>query len=453
LINLDKVTMLVNCSILKQANHKPLSRLRFTGLTVSAAALMMFGIVTAFGTAPNTITYAGHYENIVESISAQKLSHIEDTPTTRAIGREVRVQQGDTIASILSRLNAQDDELLAHIRASKNADSLFRQLAPGKTITAQILPDGDVQSLTFPLNGGKDAALQIRRTPNGLEDSVQHLQLETRISMQTAVVRYSLFGAADDAGIPDSVAVQLADIFGGDIDFHRDLRKGDRFSVIYETTAYQGKTIRAERILAAEFWNDGRPYQAFWYQPQPGYSGGYYSAMGKSLKKAFLRSPLEFSRITSGFSTARYHPVLNEIRAHKGIDYGAPVGTRVKATGSGVVEFAGNQGGYGKVVVLHHSGDKQTVYGHLSGFAPGIKKGTRVEQGDVIAFVGATGLATGPHLHYEFRIAGTHRNPLTVALPEAPPIPDFAREAFTKQVRDLNERMVVIRDSQLVMLD
>lgn len=411
---------------------------------------MLFGMVAAFGTAPDSITYSGQFNDVVESLGAPLSVSLK--PNIDAHTREARIQQGDTVAALLSRLSIQDSEAETFLRKDRNAVALFRQLAPGKTLTAKVSADGDLLSLVFPLNGGKDTALQIQRTPLGLDADIHDLQLESRVSLQTAVIRHSLFGAADDAGMPESVATQLADIFGGDIDFHRDLRKGDRFSVIYETLSYMGKPVRTERVIAAEFVNDGKTYQAFWYSAENG-KGGYYTLDGRSVKKAFLRSPLEFSRITSGFSNARYHPVLREMRAHRGIDYGAPTGTRVKATGGGVVEFAGIQGGYGKMITLRHAGDKQTLYGHLSGFAPGIKKGTRVEQGDVIGFVGATGLATGPHLHYEFRVSGIHRNPLTLALPDAQPLPAHQTETFRTHANGLISQISAIRDTQLVMLD
>lgn len=437
--------------ILNQARLTQFHQTSRKGLLVGVTSLMLFGMVAAFGTAPDTITYTGQISNIVEQLPTPGLEAIVSNEDL-AFSREVRIQQGDTVTSLLSRLDIHDDQAAEFLRTSKKADLLFRQLAPGKTISARIAEDGNLRTLTFPLNGDKDTALKIERTQAGLVAHTQDLQLETRVSMHTAVIRYSLFGAADDAGIPDSVAAQLADIFGGDIDFHRDLRKGDRFSVIYETANYMGKPIRAERILAAEFWNDGKRYQAFWFKA-PQTQGGYYTADGKSMRKAFLRSPLEFSRITSGFSNARYHPILHETRAHRGIDYGAPIGTRVKATGSGVVEFAGNQGGYGKLIVLRHGGDKQTVYGHLSGFASGIRAGAKVEQGDVIGYVGATGMATGPHLHYEFRVSGIHRNPLTVALPDAQPLPDRLIGEFQAQTNNLTAKISTIREHQLVMLD
>jgi murein DD-endopeptidase MepM/ murein hydrolase activator NlpD len=437
-------------SILNHPKQSLSKRNHHTSLMAGLGGVLLFGMVAAFGTAPDSITYSGQFNDVAESLAAPLSVLIK--PDIDAQTRETRVQQGDTVAALLSRLGIQDPEAESFLRSNRNSDALFRQLAPGKTLTAKISANGSLLSLVFPLNGGKDTALLIQRTPQGLDANTHDLKLESRISLQTAVIRHSLFGAADEAGIPEGVATQLADIFGGDIDFHRDLRKGDRFSVIYETLSYMGKPVRTERIVAAELVNDGKTYQAFWYQTEDG-QGGYYTPDGRSVKKAFLRSPLEFSRITSGFSTARFHPVLHETRAHRGIDYGAPIGTRVKATGSGVIEFSGIQGGYGKLVTIRHAGDRQTAYGHLSGFAPGIKKGARIEQGDVIGFVGATGLATGPHLHYEFRVGGIHRNPLTLALPDAPPLPAQQLDAFRSRANSLTSQISAIRATQLVMLD
>jgi murein DD-endopeptidase MepM/ murein hydrolase activator NlpD len=295
----------------------------------------------------------------------------------------------------------------------------------------------------------------VERKGDGFSASEQALPLETQVVMKSAEIRYSLFGASDAAGIPDSVATQLADIFGGDIDFHRDLRKGDRFAVIYESINYLGRPVRSGRILAAEFVNNGKSYRAAWFADPAGgeNSSGYYTADGKNIRKAFLRSPLEFSRITSGFSSARFHPVLQKWRAHKGTDYGAPVGTRVKATGNGVVEYVGVQGGYGKVVVLRHQSRFTTLYGHLSGFAPGLRKGSRVSQGDVIGFVGATGLASGPHLHYEFRVNDVHQNPLAMALPSAPPLLPQQLGQFRARTEVHLARLELIRGFNLAQSD
>ena len=276
--------------------------------------------------------------------------------------------------------------------------------------------------------------------------------IEVQTVMKSAEIRYSLFGATDTAGIPDAIATQLADIFGGDVDFHRDLRRGDRFSVVYESLTYNGKPLRTGRILSAEFINNGRTYSAVWFEGAEG-KGGYYTAEGKNIRKAFLRSPLEFSRITSGFSSARFHPVLQKWRAHKGTDYGAPVGTRVRATSDGVVEFAGVQGGYGKLIVLKHQGVTSTAYGHLSGFAAGVRKGSRVAQGDTIGYVGATGLASGPHLHYEFRINDKPQNSLTVALPAAPPLEPQHLARFRAQAAAQLSQLALLRNTNLALLD
>lgn len=423
---------------------------KYAGLIVGASTLMLTAAMTAFGSAPGTITFSGQFREVIEKLDAPAMQQLDDGVEAHA--RELRLQPGETLATLFSKMGVRDVTAMDFLRGDPEAQALFKQLAPGKTLTAKVSADGALQALVFPLNGGKNNALTIERTEQGFTTNVQDLQVDSRISFQTAVIRHSLFGAADDSGIPDSVAVQLADIFSGDIDFHRDLRKGDQFSVIYQTISYLGKPVRAERILAAELINDGKSYRAFWYQAKDG-SGGYYTEDGHNIRKAFLRSPLEFSRITSGFSSARYHPVLQEIRAHRGIDYGAPTGTRVKATGDGKVEFVGNQEGYGKVVVIRHAGDKTTVYGHLSRFSPDIRKGSRVSQGDVIGFVGATGLATGPHLHYEFRVSGVHRNPLAMALPNATPLPQAQIQAFRAHVDEYSMRLRSIEDLKLVKLD
>ena len=393
---------------------------------------------------------AGLRQPVVEQLALPTVEAL-DTSSDLFV-REERVQRGDTVAGLLTRLGVDDDAALAFLRGDAKAAAMFRQMSPGKPVTATVNAGGDLRSLIFPLNGGNDRALVVEQDASGFKIAEQLLQLDTQVLMKSAEIRHSLFGATDAAGIPDSVATQLADIFGGDIDFHRDLRKGDRFTVIYESINHLGKMVRSGRILAAEFVNDGHVYRAVWFDGAEG-PGGYYTADGKSIRKAFLRSPLEFSRITSGFSTARFHPVLKEVRAHKGIDYGAPVGTRVKATGDGIVEFVGNQGGYGKMVVLRHHGQYNTVYGHLSGYAAGLRKGSRVGQGDVIAYVGATGLATGPHLHYEFRVNGVHRNPLTVALPTALPLAPHQLARFRERTQAAVARLDLIGGSSLALLD
>ncbi len=417
----------------------------------------LFSMVAALGTVNDARLADIPQQLVVERLSLPVLSAAAESE--QSFLREERVQRGDTVMGLLQRLGVDDTAAVGFLKASATTQSLFRQLSPGKNLTVRTGPQGELQTLIFPLNGGKDQALVVERRADGngeqFSAAEQALPLETQVVMQTAEIRYSLFGASDAAGIPDSVATQLADIFGGDIDFHRDLRRGDRFAVIYESINHLGRPVRSGRILAAEFVNNGKAYRAAWFaDPAGGESGsGYYTADGKNIRKAFLRSPLEFSRITSGFSSARFHPVLQKWRAHKGIDYGAPTGTRVKATGNGTVEYVGVQGGYGKVVLLRHQNRYTTLYGHLSGFAPGLRKGSRVGQGDVIGFVGATGLASGPHLHYEFRVADVHQNPLAMALPSAPPLLPQQFGLFRAQTEANLARIDLIRGFNLAQGD
>jgi murein DD-endopeptidase MepM/ murein hydrolase activator NlpD len=423
------------------------ARLLLIGTGAGFAALF---VAAAFGTTQNSLLYDRKFEVISEHLSLPTSGELLITASNSL--RETIIQRGDSLSSVLERIGISDTDAFHYLRTDKTAAAFARQLAPGKTLRAQVTSVGELRSLVFPLNGTDSNALVVERTSEGYSSAIRPQILETRTMHKSAVIKHSLFGAADASGIPDSVAIQLVDIFGGDIDFHRDLRKGDRFSVIYEAFSHEGKQIGTNKILAAEFINDGRAYRAHWYQGNNA-QGGYYTEKGLNVRKAFLRSPLEFSRITSGFSNARYHPVLLETRAHRGIDYAAPVGARVKATGDGSIEFAGVQGGYGKVIMLRHTGNRMTVYGHLSGFAPGVRKGSRVSQGAIIGYVGATGIATGPHLHYEFRVDGIHRNPLTIALPESPPLALNQLPDFIAQISDHIWRIEAIRDQEVALLD
>jgi murein DD-endopeptidase MepM/ murein hydrolase activator NlpD len=417
----------------------------------------LFSMVAALGTVNDVRLTDIPQQQVVEILSLPALAAAADSE--QSFLREERVQRGDTVMALLQRLGVDDPAAVGFLKGSATTQSLFRQLSPGKNLTARTGPQGELQTLIFPLNGGKDQALVVERKAGNegerFSAAEQTLPLETQILMKTAEIRFSLFGATDAAGIPDAVATQLADIFGGDIDFHRDLRKGDRFAVIYESVNHLGRPVRTGRILAAEFVNNGKTYRAAWFADPSGgeNSSGYYTADGKNIRKAFLRSPLEFSRITSGFSSARFHPVLQKWRAHKGIDYGAPTGTRVKATGNGTVEYVGVQGGYGKVVILRHQSRYTTLYGHLSGFSPGLRRGSRVGQGDVIGFVGATGLASGPHLHYEFRVADVHQNPLAMALPSAPPLLAEQLPLFRTKTGENLARLDLIRGFNLAQAE
>ena len=366
-------------------------------------------------------------------------------PSPASYIREERFQRGDTLPAFLSRLGIAEEELATLARQRP-----LQALRPGSNVAAEVSDEGKLLVLSFLT--ARDTLVQLAREGEGFRATEERAALYTQVAMKSSVVQSSLFAASDAAGIPDSVAMQLADIFGGDVDFHRDLRKGDRFSVVYEMHHFSGRPVRAGRVLAAEFVNQGNVFRAVFFRDPQGRSG-YYTPDGRNMRKAFLRSPIEFSRVTSGFSSSRFHPVLKTWRAHKGIDYGAPTGTRVRATADGYVTFAGRKGGYGNVVTVRHPNGYTTVYAHLSGIAQGVRQGRRVIQGEVVGSVGSTGLATGPHLHYEFHVNGVHQNPMRLAMPPGPPVTARLRPEFEEAARPLFARLDMLRDTNLARLD
>ena len=414
---------------------------------VTLSTLPLLGVLTAFGIMPQSVITLAPLTNTVEEISLPELPQVADS--SAAFWRNERVQRGDTVAELLQRLNVDDAAASNYLRNNKAAEPL-RRLGTGKDVQAETTADGSLLALRFLNNNGNQ--IVIEKSGDSFRTSTLALQTERRLFMRTGEISSTLFAATDAAGLPDPAANQMAEIFGGDIDFHRDLRKGDKFSVIYEMTYSNGQPVRTGNILAAEFTNQGHEYRALYYETGNNH-GDYFSPDGKSVRKAFLRSPIEFSRISSGFSLSRLHPVLNTWRSHKGTDYAAPTGTKVKATADGVVTFVGNQGGYGNVIMLSHQGIYGTVYGHLSKYASGIHRGQRVAQGEIIGYVGKTGLATGPHLHYEFKINGTQRDPTRVALPDARPISEQQKIAFQEATLNMNNRLSMLRDANLAKLD
>lgn len=417
---------------------------------VAMSSLPLLGVVTAFGIMPQTAISTAPVKSVVEEIALPQAVSVASSAAT--FWRNERVQRGDTVAELLRRMNVQDAAASEYLRHNPAAES-FRQLAPGKAAQAETRADGSLLTLRYLNNAGSQVVIEkTAENTAGFKTSVLPAQVEQRLTMRTGVIKTSLFDATDAAGLPDATASQLADIFGGDIDFHRDLRKGDKFSVAYEVTYSNGEPVHNGRIKAAEFVNQGKAYRVVFFQTDSTH-GDYYTPDGKSVRKAFLRSPVEFSRISSGFTSARFHPILQKWRAHKGVDYAAPIGTRVKVTADGTVAFVGQQGGYGNVIMVNHQGHYTTVYGHLSRFASGLHRGEHVGQGDVIGYVGMTGWATGPHLHYEFRIDGQQRDPLRVALPNATPIGASQMAAFEETTRRLTDRLGLMSNTSLAKLD
>jgi murein DD-endopeptidase MepM/ murein hydrolase activator NlpD len=403
---------------------------RIAAIVVLAAS----GVVAAFA----TIAPAPELEpHIASSVETLPISSAGLLPSPAWYIREERFQRGDTLPGFLSRLGIADAQIqpLARLRA-------LQALRPGYHVGAEVRADGTPLSLSFLT--GRDTLVQIAPEGDKYRVTEERAALYTQIAMRSGVIASSLFAATDDAGIPDSVAMQLADVFGGDIDFHRDLRKGDRFTVVYELHHLAGRPVRAGRVLAAEFVNQRRAFRAVHF------ATGYYAPDGNNLRKAFLRSPLEFSRVSSRFGI-RVHPFMQTWRAHKGIDYAAPMGTRVRAVGDGVVEFAGAKGGYGNVVILRHQGRYSTVYAHLRRLA--VRRGARVAQNDTVGSVGKTGWATGPHLHYEFRIGGEARNPFSIALPAAQPVAPHDLPRFHAHADPLVAQLDLLANSNLALLE
>ncbi len=345
---------------------------------------------------------------------------------------EIIVRRNDTLDAIFRRLELNLTDL-ASLRSAPQVRRSLDRLRPGDVITLTHL-NGEIESLTRAVN--ETDTLAVTRLPDGFDASIITNPLETNSASLVGTVTSSLFESVNEAGGSDQLAINLAEVFRYDIDFVNEVRAGDHFKVRYEQLHQDGTFVRNGAILAAEFVNRGRVYRAVRYEMPDG-RAEYFTPDGRSLRKAFLRFPVEFARISSGFSLARRHPILNRVRAHKGIDFAAPTGTPVKSAGSGRVQFVGVKGGYGNVVVVAHTGGVTTLYGHLARFAPGLSVGDRVQQGQLLGRVGMSGLATGPHLHYEYRVNGVHRDPARATMPKAEPIPPELRQDFLARTSSL----------------
>jgi murein DD-endopeptidase MepM/ murein hydrolase activator NlpD len=371
---------------------------------------------------------------ILETIQAQPLSTASEGQDIASftLYRSEQTRSSDTAQSLLKRLGV-DDEQAASFIARDTVARLVLVGRAGRTVSAEIDGNQKLQKLITrwsPDDSESFRRLTIVRKSKGLEAKVADVNLVMGTRLSSGIIRTSLFAATDEIGLPDAVANQLVDIFSGDIDFHHALRRGDRFSVAYETLETEGEVLRTGRVLSAEFINNGRSYQAVWFRDpgQANHRGDYYSPSGQSLRRSFLSAPLAFSRVTSGFKM-RFHPILNKWAAHHGVDYGAAMGTPVRTVGDGVVDFAGSQNGFGNVVMVRHRNGVSTVYAHLSKVA--VRKGQSLTQGQNIGAVGASGWATGPHLHFEYRVNGQYRDPLTIARhAESTPVSANARGAF-----------------------
>ncbi|MGR8950548.1 MAG: OapA family protein [Gammaproteobacteria bacterium] len=367
-----------------------------------------------------------------ESTPAEPLAETPAAPPKqlREVWRNLPVAPGDNLSLIFSREGLSKRDLHTFLQLGGTAKNLTR-IKPGAVIRVRADEDGHIIELVQEVD--YLTSLHIRLEDDGYVAELIEIEPEIRTRTAVASIENSLYLAGQKAQLTDRTIMALTDIFGWDIDFVLDIRRGDRFSIIFEEIYKENEKVREGKILAAEFINQDRQLRAVYYENDDGHVG-YYSDDGRAMQRAFLRTPVNFSRISSKFNLKRKHPVLNRIRAHKGVDYAAPHGTPIRATANGKVQFVGTKGGYGRTVIMQHGDSYSTLYAHMSRFGSGVKRGKRVQQGQTIGYVGKTGLATGPHLHYEFRINGIHRNPLTVKLPQALPIEkkyldDFKRKS------------------------
>jgi murein DD-endopeptidase MepM/ murein hydrolase activator NlpD len=422
---------------------------------VGTAAVLLAGIgVAAFAVAPMTADPATLPQRVItEVVVAEPAEPQLEALAAHALDlyRNDFTRPGDSAQAVLRRLGVTDSAAQTFLRQDAAAQRLFDGRG-GRGVQVRALPDGLLLELVgrMPARAADQVSthfsrLTVRRGSDGqFSTSEESVPLQSQIKLASGTIRSSLFAASDEARVPDAIAIQMAEIFAADIDMHRELRRGDTFSVVYESLTADGESIgwgpSAGRVLAAEFVNAGKTHQAVWFRGADG-RGAYFDLAGQSKRRAFLASPMEFSRVTSGFAM-RFHPILQTWRRHNGVDYAAPTGTPVRSVGEGVVEFAGRQGGYGNVVQVQHGNSRSTLYAHLSRID--VRTGQRIEQGARIGAVGSTGWSTGPHLHFEFRVNGAHQDPLRIAkASETMTLPAASRSEFAALARALQSQLDV----------
>ena len=399
-------------------------------------------------TVTESLLLPGSDEGVVIRQTAEVLAAPAVVKQTTVNWTELKVRRGDTLAAIFSRnkLSATD---LHNIIALGKPTRQLKNLKPGETIRLRKDADSSLQQLVHVQSATR--SLHINRAGKGFEAKPVERDYEKRIAYSHGKINSSLFNAGQKAGLAQSVIMDIAAIFGWDIDFALDIREGDEFRIVYEELYLDGNKVRDGDILAAEFLNRGKSFQAVRYTNPKGRSS-YYTPAGLNMRKAFLRSPVDFRRISSRFGK-RKHPILNRMRLHRGVDYAAARGTPVRATGDGKIIYRARKGGYGKTVIIRHGSTYTTLYAHLNSYNRKARNGSRVKQGQVIGYVGSTGRATGPHLHYEFRLHGAHRNPLTVKLPSAASISKKYKADFIDKTRHLIAQLDGLRRTQVALRD
>jgi murein DD-endopeptidase MepM/ murein hydrolase activator NlpD len=378
---------------------------------------------------------------------APSSNQLAETVEVNPLYKEVIVANGDTLSTVFAKAGLPQSTVHDVLASGKEAKQLVR-IKVGQRFEFEMDEQGGLARLRSPIN--KLESLQLEKLHGSYVFQKEQLKPDVTNAYAHGRIDSSLFLAAKRAGLSHNLTMDLANVFGYDIDFAMDIRKGDSFEIIYEEKSIAGERVGTGNILAARFTNRGKSYTAVRYTNKQGNSS-YYTADGNSMRKAFIRTPVDFARISSRFSNGRKHPILNKIRAHKGVDYAAPRGTPIKSAGDGKVLLAGRKGGYGNTVVIQHGNRYRTLYAHMQGFAKGVRSGSTVKQGQIIGYIGTTGLSTGPHLHYEFQVDGVHVDPLGLKLPMADPIAKNEKQRFLQLSQPLMARMDEERATMLAM--
>lgn len=388
--------------------------------------------------------------NLVEQASAPAPMV---TPEPMTEWTEIKVKSGDNLTAIFKRAGLDTRAVYEVMQANESSKQLAK-IKPGQLFEFDIDNESDDKNALRQLrfHQSKTKYLEVAREDAGFSFTDVEKSVETVKRFAEGTISESLFLAAQEAGLSDNLTMELANIFGWDIDFVLDIRKGDQFNLIYEELYLDGEKLKDGNILAATFINAGQEFTALRYTDETG-NVAYYTPEGESMRKAFMRSPVSFARISSKFNLKRKHPILHKIRAHKGVDYAASSGTPIKATGDGKVIWAGTKGGYGRTVVIQHGQKYSTLYAHMRGYGKNIRNGRRVKQGQIIGYVGSSGMATGPHLHYEFRVNGVHRNPLTVKFPDAAPIAENKKQHFLSTTQEIKQQLAFYQQDNRLALN
>lgn len=424
-----------------------------TGISLIVAALLPIGAGASRDDSPvDDLTFielelALPSNAATASLLSDDPAEFENTTVSDDPWHVVSVRSGDTLGAIFSRLGISHTLMHRILNHSAGTKGLVR-LRPGQELAFLMQQDGSLSAIRFERD--EAALIEVEIEDTGIRERVLERPIERRVQFAQATIQSSLFDAGQHAGMSDPLIMRMAQVLGYDIDFALDLRRGDSFAVVYDEVYRDGERLRGGDIIAVTFINRGKRFDAIRHILEDG-RVDYYAADGRPLRRAFIRTPVDFTRISSRFSLGRQHPILGRMRAHRGVDYAAPTGTPIKAAGNGRVVERGAKGGYGNTVVIEHGNRITTLYAHLSRFAPSVRVGSRVQQGQTIGYVGMTGLATGPHLHYEFRVNGTHRDPLSIDLPAADPLNARELARFQQNAAPLLARLEVLSGPQVAV--